>query len=39
MALVSTQPLVEMSTRNLPEGKGLPARNVDNLTAIYHSII
>jgi hypothetical protein len=26
MALVSTQPLTEISTRNLPEGKGRPAR-------------
>jgi hypothetical protein len=34
MALGSTQPLTEMSTRNLPEGKGRPARKADNLTAI-----
>jgi hypothetical protein len=34
MALVSTQPLTEMSTRNFPEGKGQPARKADNLTAI-----
>jgi hypothetical protein len=33
MALGSTQPLTEMSTRNLPEGKGRPARKADNLTA------
>jgi hypothetical protein len=33
-ALGSTQPLTEMSTRNLPGGKGRPARNADNLTAI-----
>jgi hypothetical protein len=33
MALGSTQPLREMSTRNLPGGKG-PARKADNLTAI-----
>jgi hypothetical protein len=32
MALRSTQPLTEMSTRNLHEGKGLPARKADNLT-------
>jgi hypothetical protein len=32
MALGFTQPLTEMSTRNLPEGKGLPARKADNLT-------
>jgi hypothetical protein len=29
----STQPLTEMSTRNLPGGKGRPARGADNLTA------
>jgi hypothetical protein len=34
MALGSTQPLTEMSTWNLPEGKGRPAREADNLTAI-----
>jgi hypothetical protein len=34
MALVSTQPLTEMSTRNLPGGKGRQARRADNLTAI-----
>jgi hypothetical protein len=34
MALGSTQPLWEMSTRNLSAGKGLPARKADNLTAI-----
>jgi hypothetical protein len=34
MALGSTQPLTEMSTRNLPGGKGQPARGDDNLTAI-----
>jgi hypothetical protein len=26
--------LTEMNTRNLPEGKGRPARKADNLTAI-----
>jgi hypothetical protein len=35
MALGSTQPLTEMSTRNLPGGKKRPARRADNLTAIY----
>jgi hypothetical protein len=35
MALGSIQPLTEMSTRNLPGGKRLPARKADNLTAIY----
>jgi hypothetical protein len=39
MALASTQPLTEMSTRNLPGGKGLPARNADNLTAICEPIV
>jgi hypothetical protein len=39
MALVSTQPLTEMSTRNLPEGKGRPARKADNLTAICEPIV
>jgi hypothetical protein len=39
MALGSTQPLTEMSTRNLPGGKGWPARKVDNLTAIYEPIV
>jgi hypothetical protein len=34
LALGSTQPLKEMSTRNLPGGKGWPARKADNLTAI-----
>jgi hypothetical protein len=34
MILGSTQPLTEMSTRNLPGGKGRPARKADNLTAI-----
>jgi hypothetical protein len=39
MALESTQPLTEMSTRNLPGGKGRPARKADNLTAIYEPIV
>jgi hypothetical protein len=34
MALGSTQPLTELSTRNLPGGKGRPARKVDKLTVI-----
>jgi hypothetical protein len=34
MALGSTQPLTEMSTRNLPAGKKRPARRADNLAAI-----
>jgi hypothetical protein len=35
MALGSTQPLTEMSTRNLPGGKKRPARRADSLAAIY----
>jgi hypothetical protein len=38
MALGSTQPLTEMSTRNLPGGKGRPARKADNITAICEPI-
>jgi hypothetical protein len=34
MALESTQPLTEMSTRNIPWGKGQPARKADTLTVI-----
>jgi hypothetical protein len=34
IALGSTQPLTEMSTVNLPGGKGQPACKADNLTAI-----
>jgi hypothetical protein len=39
MALGSTQPITEMSTRNLPGGKGWTARKADNLTAICESIV
>jgi hypothetical protein len=39
MALVSTQPLTEMSTRNLPGGKERPERKADNLTAICEPIV
>jgi hypothetical protein len=39
MALGSTQPLTEMSTRNLPGGKGQPVRGADNLTAICEPIV
>jgi hypothetical protein len=35
IALGSTQPLTEMSTRNFPGGKRRPARRADNLAAIY----
>jgi hypothetical protein len=38
MALGSTQPLTEMSTRNLAGVKGLPARKTDNLTSICEPI-
>jgi hypothetical protein len=38
MALESTQPLTDMSTKNLPEVKGRPARKADNLTAICEPI-
>jgi hypothetical protein len=39
MALESTQPLTEMSTWNLPGGKGRPARKADNLTANWEPIV
>jgi hypothetical protein len=39
MALWSTQPLIEKSTRNAPGGKGRPARKADNLTAICEPIV
>jgi hypothetical protein len=39
MALGSTQPLTEMSTRNLTGGKGKPVREADNLTAICEPIV
>jgi hypothetical protein len=39
VALGSTQPPTEMSTRNLPGGKGLPAHKSDNLTAICEPIV
>jgi hypothetical protein len=35
----STQPLTEMSIRNLPGGKGRPARKADNLTAICEPVV
>jgi hypothetical protein len=34
MALVSTQPLTDMSTRNIPGGKKRPAHRADNFAAI-----
>jgi hypothetical protein len=39
MALGSTQPLIEMSTRNLLGDKGRPTRMADNLTAICEPIV
>jgi hypothetical protein len=39
MALGSTQSLTEMSTRNLPEGKGRAARKSDNFTGICEPIV
>jgi hypothetical protein len=38
MALGSTQPSTEMSTRNLPAGKGQPGHKAGNLTAICWAI-
>jgi hypothetical protein len=38
MALGSTQPLTEMSTRDIPGGKGRPARKSDNLAALCELI-
>jgi hypothetical protein len=38
MARGSTQPLTEIITRNLPGGKGRPARLADNLSAICETI-
>jgi hypothetical protein len=34
MAMGSTQPQTEVSTKNFPGGKKRPARRADNLTAI-----
>jgi hypothetical protein len=39
LALEFTQPLTEMSTRNLAGGKRRPANKVDNLTAICEPIV
>jgi hypothetical protein len=39
MALGSTQPLTEMSTRDLPADKEWAARKIDNLTAICEPIV
>jgi hypothetical protein len=39
MALGSTQPVTEMSTRYLPGGKRRPVRQADNLIAICEAIV
>jgi hypothetical protein len=39
MDLGSTQPLTEMSTRNLPGGKGRPVSKANNLTVIREPIV
>jgi hypothetical protein len=39
MALGSTKPLTEMSIRNLPAGKGRPARKAGNLTAVCEQTV
>jgi hypothetical protein len=37
--LGSTQPLTEISTRNLPGGKGQPARKADNLSRLSREYV
>jgi hypothetical protein len=39
MALGSTQPLTEMSIRNILGDKGRPARRTVNLASIYEPIV
>jgi hypothetical protein len=39
MDLGFTQPVTEMSIRNVPEVKALPALKADNLTAICEPIV
>jgi hypothetical protein len=39
MALGSAEPLTEMSTGNLPGGKGQLAHGADNLTAIFEPTV
>jgi hypothetical protein len=39
MAMGSTQPLTEMSTKNLPGGKGRPLRKAVNLTSFCEPIV
>jgi hypothetical protein len=35
MALELTQPLTEVSSRNIPGSEALPARKADNFTAVF----
>jgi hypothetical protein len=39
MALGSSKPLIDMSTRDLPGGKGQPAFKANSLTAICEPIV
>jgi hypothetical protein len=39
MALESTQSLTEISTKNLPVGKGRPENEADNLTTTCEPIV
>jgi hypothetical protein len=39
LPLGSTQPLTEISTGNLPGGKGRPAGKADNLVTICEAIV
>jgi hypothetical protein len=39
MAVGSTKSLIEMSNRNLPEGKVRPASKADNITAVCKPIV
>jgi hypothetical protein len=39
MALLSTQPLPEMSIKNIPGDKGRPVREAHNLTATCELIV
>jgi hypothetical protein len=39
MAVGTTQPLIEMSTRNIPGGEVRPARKAGNLNAICEPIV
>jgi hypothetical protein len=39
IALEWAQPLIEMSTNNLPLSKALPTRVADNLTTIFEPIV